>query len=121
MNKIKFSHNWNMKLNNNIFTTIRKSTKEKEEYYDNQIGNEFEVVLVRDINDIRPDRTMGTAILIDVEEVRFSEIPLGLLYLDTGLTGFDDINKEYEVKKLFRKFGIEAMTKVLILTFKRKI
>ena len=45
MNQIKFSHNWNNKLSNDIFTTIRRFTDEKFDYYKENLNKKFEVVL----------------------------------------------------------------------------
>ena len=42
MNKIRFSHVWD-KLRDPEFTTIRTWTKEKEEYYKEHTGEEFQV------------------------------------------------------------------------------
>ena len=105
MNKIKFSHNWNNKLNHEVFTTIRKSTPEKCQYYFDEVGKVFEVVNL--------DKHICNARLIEIEEKKFKEIPLGLLHTDTGI-----INN-YEIEDLFKRFGITREVFVLILTFLR--
>jgi len=105
MNKIKFSHNWNNKLNHNIFTTIRKYAEEKYSYYNNLIGKEFEILL--------NEKKIEEANLIDIDICDFKIIPKGLLHVDTGI-----INN-YEIEDLFKMFGINKNDKVLILTFKR--
>ena len=105
MNKIKFSHNWNNKLNNDIFTTIRKYDNEKYYYYFNQTNKEFEIVLNGNI--------VGKAVLINVEHLDYINIPYCLLRLDTGLKTKESINE------LFNKFGINNNSEVLVLTFER--
>ena len=104
MNKIKFCHNWNNKLNHDIFTTIRKYTEEKYLYYNDLIGAKFEIVL--------NNQKIGEANLIDIDICEFQNIPKGLLHIDSGI-----INN-YEIEDLFKKFGINKEDKVLILTFK---
>lgn len=42
INQIKFSHNWNNKLRQRIFTTIRSWNEGKEAYYDDAIGHDGE-------------------------------------------------------------------------------
>lgn len=105
MKTIKFSHNWNNKLNNDIFTTIRKSTPGKKDYYLDSICDTFEVSLNGKIR--------GEVCLIMVEEMKFKDIPITIFRLDTGL---DDSRTE----ELFFKFGMKSPDdKFLILTFCR--
>ena len=108
MNKqIKFSHNWNGKLDNDIFTTIRRYTPEKYRYYMNSVGDPFDVVLKRLFH--------SNAILegLFVAE-KFSDIHSVILMLDTGMT---DMTK---IHKLFEAFGIRAKTKSIIPVFSHK-
>lgn len=106
MKQIKFSHNWNNKLNNDIFTTIRKSTSEKQKYYNSLIGEQFEVML--------KDSARGIATLLTVHEFEYRHIHPILLLLDTGIEDY------YKIEKVFRKFGMTSVTdKFLILTFWR--
>jgi hypothetical protein len=105
MNKIKFIHNWNDKLNHNIFTTIRKYTNEKYIYYNKNLATNFEVLI--------NNNKIGEASLIDIDVSIFKSIPFGLLHTDTGI-----INN-YEIQDLFKKFGINENNKVMILTFKK--
>jgi len=104
MNKIKFSHNWNNKLNHNIFTTIRKYTEEKYHYYNDLMGSNFDVLL--------NNEKIKEANLIDIDICDFKTIPNGLLHVDTGMVN------NYEIEDLFAKFGISENDRVLILTFK---
>lgn len=100
--KIKFSHNWNEKLNQKIFTTIRRFTEKKLEYYERNLQKRFDVML--------NDKKYGEARLITVQIIKFGDIPYGLKAVDTGEEFPNDI---------FRKFGIGSETEVLILTFKK--
>lgn len=104
MNIIKFIHNWNCKLSNKVFTTIRKYTYKKEMYYRSVIDAKFEVIL--NGNKIRE------AVLVDVEIANINDLPFGLLATDTAITSKKD------VFRLFKGFGVEKDTKVIILTFK---
>ncbi len=104
MRTIKFSHSWNNKLDNNVFTTIRGFTEEKFKYYKDSIGWEFDVLLKR--------KKYCKAELHEVEMFLFDEIPNGLIMIDTGMDLVD-------AQQLFANFGIESGDKVIILTFQR--
>ena len=107
MNKIKFSHNWNNKLSNNIFTTIRKHTKAKEEYYREQLGEIFDIYLN---NLMLPSQVR----LVGVEVNGFNKINDNVLMLDTGLRSIIDI------EKVFYKFGLNTIQdKMIILLFEK--
>jgi len=103
MNNIKFSHNWNNKLNQPIFTTIRKSNFKKYQYYYSKINKLFNILL--------NNKKIGEAILLAVEELEYEKIPKALLMVDTGI---DNIEK---VKRVFEKFKTWDFSKILILTF----
>ncbi len=102
---INFSHNWNGKLRQDVFTTIRRYTPEKWDFYNNQIGQQLEI------------RLNGQYIirreLFYIGRMKFQTIPFPLLYLDTGLT---DPN---EVHALFAKFGIKDETEVIVLCLRK--
>jgi hypothetical protein len=102
MQSIKFSHNWNNKLHNAIFTTIRKSTKEKKKYYEDSVGKEFDVIL--------KGKRIYRAKLLQVESNPYTLVPFSLRMSDTGM----NLKK---ADQLFREFGISLNTEVLILTF----
>jgi len=102
---IKFSHNWNNKLNNEVFTTIRTYSQEKWKYYIGLKDKIFDVVLNgKKIREVK---------LIRIDNDSFDLISEYLLVLDTGETS---ITKVYEI---FRKFGLKnADDKMIILTFR---
>ena len=104
MNVIKFVHNWNDKLGKDIFTTIRKYEYKKLEYYEGCVGNTFLVLL--------KNQKYSTAKLIEVERIaKFIDVNKGMVCSDTGM--------EYkEAVKVFKKFGIEDDTQIILLTFK---
>jgi hypothetical protein len=110
MNQIKFSENWNNKLNNNIFTTIRGWNKDKEDYYKKLVGSEFEIVLNGKVQeDFKKVR------LIDSEIIEFSKISRHTLMLDTGQSDFA------EIFNIFNNFGMKSIfDKMIILTFRRE-
>lgn len=103
MNIIKFSRNWNNKLNNNIFTTIRKYSDEKYEYYLNQLNKQFYVELNKKMTCIVK--------LLEVTPSNYLDISLTMLRLDTGIIDNNNIDD------IFKIFGIKENDKVLILTF----
>lgn len=103
MLQIRFSHNWNNKLGNMVFTTIRKWDVEKADYYFGSKGKTFTVLL--------NDKEFGTAKLVDVAIGNINDLPEVLLLLDTGLT------RQEEIMELFKKFGVKD--KVIILLFER--
>jgi hypothetical protein len=107
MNKnIRFSHNWNQKLDCDIFTTIRRYEKSKSQYY--TPGDVFNVYL--------NDTIKTQAKLIDKEIHIFGDIVRwqpDLLALDAGLWDVD------EVCAVFDKFKINRATPAMILKFWR--
>ena len=105
MKRIKFSKNWNNKLNCDIFTTIRKSSVSKFKYYKSVLGQRFEVILK-----FEPFREVN---LINVQELYLKEIPLHVLRLDTGI---EDLAK---IEEIFKEFGIGDYDKCLLLTFSK--
>ena len=107
MNIIKFSHNWNQKIEGNpgnVFTTIRSHSTEKYQYYRRLIGEKFIIEL--------QGLAFGKAKLMSVKEVSFQSIPDELLMLDTGMT---DIK---EISKLFHQFGMRDIA--IVLLFKKE-
>lgn len=107
MDRINFSHNWNNKLNCNIFTTVRNI--DKLSYYEERRGSIFEILLM--------GRVYSTARLIDVilidlkDSNKYIEILTKiLLMLDTGL-------RECEYEKVFEKFNIKD--KAVLLVFEK--
>ncbi len=104
VNTIKFSHNWNNKLENSIFTTIRSQSSDKEEYYKGLIGDEFEVLL--------NGKLYCKAVLQCVEGALLGEFTNGLLMSDTGMPIIDAM-------ELFAKFGLSPSDPALLLTFER--
>ncbi|HDZ61144.1 MAG TPA: hypothetical protein ENH46_05550 [Candidatus Pacearchaeota archaeon] len=107
MKSIKFSHNWNGKLDLRVFTTIRGWTSDKEKYYENLVGYDFEVLLKGKLKCIVE--------LQKVEVFEFSDIPMGLKMMDTG--HIEDIAGD-----IFSHFGLVALPnhKTIILTFLHK-
>ena len=101
--QIKFSENWNNKFANRIFTTIRKGNAKKRRYYVNNIGEKFSIVM--------NDYIIGTCVLRDVKERRFSSIDDVILMLDTGTNDVDKANQ------IFENFKIDRSDNVLILIF----
>jgi len=107
MNKIKFTKNWNNKLDCDIFSTIRKSTPSKYKYYMKNLYKYFEVELAGHV---------VTAVkLIYVKKLKWQDIPPYLLMLDTGEENFEKIIKIF--KSFYGRITINDL--FLILLFKR--
>lgn len=109
MKTIKFSHNWNNKLDCDIFTTIRRFTEEKYLYYSQSLGECFNVVLT-DLDNTDKELVYTKAKLVSVMEEDLREIPLGILILDTG---------SFEPFKIFEQFKLTPNSKVLQLVFQK--
>lgn len=101
---VKFSKNWNNKLDSDIFTTIRKDDKKKTKfhYYKQYEG--------KDVNIWLNGRLYRTVKLLNVELKGFYQLPYGFLCIDTGTDYPFDI---------FREFGIDTYSLCVILTFKK--
>lgn len=102
---VKFTHNWNNKLENKIFTTIRRFVKSRRDYYEKRIGDVMPIIL--------NDTKMGNAKLLTCITTYFNKIDGIILILDTGMS---DVQK---IKELFRKFGIKENDLCYILLFER--
>lgn len=73
MNDLRFSYNWNNKLDCKCFTTIRLSDKYKA-------GDEFKIIL-----DTAKDlEVKGTAEILAVKEFNLDNLNDFISYLDTG-------------------------------------
>lgn len=103
---IKFSKNWNNKLNNSLFTTIRGYDKEKLAYYQRCIDKAFDVYL---------DGIKYTQARLKIVSLYpFSAIPNILLAIDTGTVN------HLENIAIFRKFGmVDPNAEMIILLFKK--
>lgn len=71
MEKIKFSTNWNNKLTNKAFTTIRLHNPNKY-----KLGNRYEIEF--------RDKTLGFATLQDIRTFNITCLNDFVTYLDTG-------------------------------------
>jgi hypothetical protein len=94
--KIKFSKNWNHKLSNDIFTTIRLQS---DYYYK---GAQYQVIL--------NDQLLYNAVCIDVVLYSFEGIPDYVLMTDTGYsdpaTARDIFKRMYGDKLLKHKLAV---------------
>jgi hypothetical protein len=104
-NVIKFSHNWNNKLDCGVFTTIRNATEEKYNYYKDSRAQVFNVQL-------KGKGIIKKANLMQVRKMKYALIEYSILAFDTGI--IDPV----EQLALFQKFGMKEITsEMLILTF----
>ena len=101
MPKVKFSFNWNRKLDCDAFTTYRDWNSRKEEHFKNLVGMKFAVLLFQKLKCYR--------ILKKVRKTRLIDEPYELLVVDTGSS---------DPYGFFRKrFGITEKDPVLCLLF----
>lgn len=104
MTRIRFIHNWNKKLDNEVFTTIRSWNQEKQDYYEGVLRGKFDVEL--------KGKKRSEAILWDVVVCDYKDIDVAILRVDTGL------HKKDEIDSLFARFGCYKNDKCILLTFK---
>ena len=110
MPHIRFSHNWNSKLNTDWFTTIRLWTPEKWEYYQSLVGKEVKIIM--------GDRIHFPAKVCNAEESTIMDLPYSTIVCDTGM----EIHDAYE---LFEKFYHKKdewnkwQTKMILITLHR--
>ena len=102
--KIDFSQNWNNKLKNKLFTTIRTYSKKKEKDYLSNVGKKVQINL--------KGKKLFKAKLSKIEVRKFKEIPEELLILNSGA------ENAFEAWKIFKGFGISLVDKVIVLYFK---
>jgi hypothetical protein len=104
---VNFSEDWNNKLSCKIFSTIRKLTAEKLDYYLDNFESVFDINL------------MGVkaceARIIGLKTCRLSDIPDHMLWLDTGCS------TRGEALEIFKSFGVDESTEVIWLFFRREI
>ena len=101
--QIKFSHCWNNKLNCNVFTTIRNYSAPKWDYYWDNVGKTFDIIL--------NGAKIGQATLNDARVENYAELDFYLLATDTGCV------EPEETDNIFKKFGVKE--KVIVLLFKK--
>lgn len=111
MHKIKFSKNWNNKLNNTYFTTIRLHTLDKYYYYKGAINETFDILL--------KGVSLKQVELISMRLITIAKLcTLDLNYTDAGLNSEDFyilMSRMYSGKG---KYWDGINTNMLLLTFK---
>jgi len=86
LNKIKFTYEWD-KLRDPEFTTIRSWNKEKENYYKEHTGEEFQVWKAKEAYPFRLEYVICHAYLLEIQVVDPKNIPLGVLQKDVTFNG----------------------------------
>lgn len=94
---MKFSKNWNNKLDRENFTTIQEYRSEKWNFYRGQIGSPFMVTVAGKFH--------SYARLVDVKKMRMEEMSEDLLREDTG---FETV----EAKKILYNFTSRSLWKM---------
>jgi len=100
-NKIKFSYNWNNKLNCNVFTTFRI----KNEKY--QVRNIYEIYL--------KEKYLFDAEIVSIKELKLDEVDDYISYLDTGYS----VNEFKKIMKKMYREKVDCLTFYLILLKKK--
>jgi len=103
-NEINFIQNWNDKLERDFFTTIRKYSDEKYNFYIGNLKKSFDVYLMGEYKRSVTLEHVGVSI-------RLNQLPSGLLMVDTGLK---------HPFPLFERFGIKEDSPVIVLTFSKE-
>jgi hypothetical protein len=102
--RIRFSENWNGKLDKEYFTTIRKYDGEKSDYYKRSVHQAVDVHLGFNV--------VGKAECLSCEDRnRLKDLPYGLLVCDTG--------SENPIE-IFNRFGIVWEDRVILLCYGMK-
>ncbi|MDD3906498.1 MAG: hypothetical protein PHS46_08280 [Candidatus Omnitrophica bacterium] len=104
MKAIRFTKNWNGKLANRVFTTIRKSKSLEEDYYGSKIGTVFNVV--------HNDTVLFNARLVSALLYQYARIPDELKAVDTGRTDKKDWYAIFE--SFYGKFDDTDLFYVLV-------
>jgi hypothetical protein len=95
---IEFSHNWNNKLNNTYFTSIRQENLTK--YI---IGKLYDVIL--------KDELLKHAILVDIRKFQIKDLTNYMACLDTGYS------KEESLNIFSKMYKIDASTSEKVFYF----
>ena len=110
MEKIKFSENWNNKLTNKIFSTIRKFSDSKFDLYKKNFLKEFNINLKDDDGNFQ---YYGKAILKYIKIVQLRKMTSNELMLDTGISSLDAIFE------FFENLNIKKSDDIILLIFER--
>ena len=90
---INFSYNWNCKLNNKAFTTIRIHNQLKY-----QVGKTYQVFL--------NGRSMGKAILKEKRVLGLNQLNNFICYIDTGYNQQETLNI---LKQMYRHINLQTV------------
>lgn len=107
METIKFSYNWNNKLTNKAFTTLRLHNKGKYKQ-----GENYEIEL--------QGKALGVATVVDIRVIKVSQLNDFVTYLDTGYN--KEKTKEL-LKTMYKARDIDWETQELdfvLLVFKKE-
>ena len=113
MHNIKFSQNWNNKLDGVYFTTVRLYTKEKAEYYYELFSNKENVAILLN------EKVSCIAKIVDMNVVLLKDIPPSVMMIDVG----DDEVYFYDLMKSMYEKNPEwdgKFTRMIVLTLKKE-
>lgn len=95
MNSIKFSQNWNNKLDCSYFTTIRIYTKEKWDYYYDLFDSKEEVAV------LLKEKIKCVGKIVDIEIRLLKDISDFSVMVDAGV---DRLTFEQLMESMYRKY-----------------
>ena len=98
MEQIKFTYNWNNKLDCNFFTTIRLQSKKFEK------NKNFEIVLKNQVH--------CKVVIVDMWICKINDLKDFVCYLDTGYNNKETINM---FKKMYSGVDFTQTNMVLLL------
>jgi hypothetical protein len=108
VNRINYNKNWNNKLDCEYYTTIRKYTDEKYQYYQENLDREFEVFI-----DGKP---YTKSKLFDLHTEKLEDIDSLTVMMDTGVP---EVPLDAQ-RNLFKGFNMDLEDRVILLVFKNE-
>lgn len=112
MNTIKFSKNWNNKLDCDYFTTIRLYTKNKHQYYKEMFDG------LKEVGILLNGKEKCIAKIVDIKVLFLIDIPSYLIITDTGLPILDFYVLMENMYKNKPEWDND-FTKMIVLTIKK--
>lgn len=106
-NEISFSYNWNKKLDNNSFTTIRLSNESKY-----QVNKHYNITLCGNF--------LKKVIIVAIKRITINQINEYIAQLDTGYSQVECQNVLYRMYPFLRKDPSRELFFILMRTINEK-
>jgi hypothetical protein len=108
INHIRFSYNWNKKLDCKAFTTIRLNNQKYK------IGEVYEIILEEKNKELQ---YLGTAMIEHIKTIWKSEMDLFTAFLDTG---YNANQTKALIDKMYKLNGKDIRVDVILLIWVKK-